>query len=148
MPDPKLASPILPDHIEETIRSIDRLHAEHRRDATPLQRAVDRVTTLLGRPGFILLVTAIVGLLAAQIAVVVVVGVVELTAFAAVVTEALVGKAVAKSVHPVKVVAVLPVHVTARRIPRAEVPDDDAERVAWLDALWLDVDAGAASSLA
>jgi uncharacterized membrane protein len=60
MPDPKLASPVLPDHIEETIRSIDRLHAEHRRDATPLQRAVDRVTTLLGRPGFILLVTAIV----------------------------------------------------------------------------------------
>jgi uncharacterized membrane protein len=50
----------LPDHIEETLRSIDRLHAEHRRDATPLQRAVERVTTLLGRPGFIFVVTAIV----------------------------------------------------------------------------------------
>jgi uncharacterized membrane protein len=62
MADPKIASPVLPDHIEETIRSIDRLHAEHRRDATPLQRAVDRVTTLLGRPGFILLVTVIVAL--------------------------------------------------------------------------------------
>jgi uncharacterized membrane protein len=62
MPDTKLASPVLPDHIEETIRSIDRLHAEHRRDATPLQRAVDRMTTLLGRPGFILLVTVIVAL--------------------------------------------------------------------------------------
>jgi uncharacterized membrane protein len=62
MPDPKLASPVLPDHIEETIRSIDRLHAEHRRDATPLQRAVERVTTLLGRPGFIFVVTAFVAL--------------------------------------------------------------------------------------
>jgi uncharacterized membrane protein len=50
----------LPDHIEETIRSIDRLHAEHRRDATPLQRAVERMTTLLGRPGFIFVVTALV----------------------------------------------------------------------------------------
>jgi len=60
MPDPKLASPVLPDHIEETIRSIDRLHAEHRRDATPLQRAVERMTTLLGRPGFIFVVTALV----------------------------------------------------------------------------------------
>ena len=62
MPDTKLASPVLPDHIEETIRSIDRLHAEHRRDATPLQRAVDRMTTLLGRPGFIFVVTVIVAL--------------------------------------------------------------------------------------
>jgi uncharacterized membrane protein len=62
MADTKIASPVLPDHIEETLRSIDRLHAEHRRDATPLQRAVDRVTTLLSRPGFILLVTVIVAL--------------------------------------------------------------------------------------
>ena len=62
MTDTKIASPALPDHIEETIRSIDRLHAEHRRDATPLQRAVDRVTTLLGRPGFIVVVTAVVNL--------------------------------------------------------------------------------------
>jgi uncharacterized membrane protein len=60
MADTKLAPPGLPDHIEETIRSIDRLHAEHRRDATPLQRAVDGMTTLLGRPGFIFMVTAAV----------------------------------------------------------------------------------------
>lgn len=40
-----------------------------------------------------------------------------------------------------------PVRVTARRIPRAEIPSDDAGRVAWLDALWLDVDARVASSL-
>jgi uncharacterized membrane protein len=57
MPDTDFASPA---HIEETIRSIDRLHAEHREDATPLQRAVERVTSLLGRPGFIGVVTVIV----------------------------------------------------------------------------------------
>ena len=38
---------------EETIRSIARLHAEHHQNATPLQRAVDRITGLLGRPRFI-----------------------------------------------------------------------------------------------
>src|SRR3984893_18703866 len=41
------------NHIEETIRSIARLHAEHHQNATPLQRAVDRITALLGRPRFI-----------------------------------------------------------------------------------------------
>jgi uncharacterized membrane protein len=53
MDDTNIASPMLPAHLEETIRSIDRLHAEHARDATPLQRAVDRMTTLLSRPGFV-----------------------------------------------------------------------------------------------
>jgi hypothetical protein len=42
--------PLLPAHIEETIRSIARLHAEHHQNATPLQRAVDRITALLGSP--------------------------------------------------------------------------------------------------
>jgi hypothetical protein len=36
------------NHIEETIRSVARLHAEHHENATPLQRAVDRITALLG----------------------------------------------------------------------------------------------------
>jgi hypothetical protein len=35
---------LLPAHIEETIRSIARLHGEHHQNATPLQRAVDRIT--------------------------------------------------------------------------------------------------------
>jgi uncharacterized membrane protein len=51
--------PLLPAHIEETIRSIARLHAEHHQNATPLQRAVDRITALLGRPRFIGVLTAI-----------------------------------------------------------------------------------------
>ncbi len=52
--------PLLPAHIEETIRSIAQLHAEHYEDATPLQRAVDRMTSMLGRPRFIGMLTAIV----------------------------------------------------------------------------------------
>ena len=45
--------PLLPAHIEATIRAIARLHAEHHQNATPLQRADDRITGLLGRPRFI-----------------------------------------------------------------------------------------------
>jgi hypothetical protein len=33
-----------------------------------------------------------------------------------------------------------PIHVTARRIPRDQIPDGDAERIAWLDEQWLLVD--------
>jgi uncharacterized membrane protein len=47
------------NHIEETIRSVARLHAEHHENATPLQRAVDRITALLGRPRFIGVLTVI-----------------------------------------------------------------------------------------
>ncbi len=46
-------TPILPAHIEGTIRSIARLHAEHHQAATPVQRVVDRVTGFVGRPRFI-----------------------------------------------------------------------------------------------
>lgn len=53
-------TPILPAHIEETIRSIAMLHAEHHRTATPLQRIVDRLTALVGRPRFIGLLTLLV----------------------------------------------------------------------------------------
>ena len=38
-----------------------------------------------------------------------------------------------------------PLRVTARRIARADVPDDDAGRVAWLDDVWLALDAGLAT---
>ncbi len=47
------------NHIEETIRSVARLHAEHHENATPLQRAVARITALLGRPRFIGVLTVI-----------------------------------------------------------------------------------------
>jgi uncharacterized membrane protein len=47
------------NHIEETIRSVARLHAEHNENATPVQRAADRITALLGRPRFIGVLTVI-----------------------------------------------------------------------------------------
>ena len=53
MADTNVPPPLLPAHIEETIRSIARLRAEHHQSTTPLQRAVDRITALLGRPRFI-----------------------------------------------------------------------------------------------
>jgi uncharacterized membrane protein len=51
--------PILPDHISGTIRAIAQLHAEHQENATPLQRAVDRTTAVLGRPWFIVALTVV-----------------------------------------------------------------------------------------
>jgi uncharacterized membrane protein len=44
--------PVLSAHVEETIRSIGQLHADHRENATPIERAVDRITALVGRPAF------------------------------------------------------------------------------------------------
>jgi uncharacterized membrane protein len=43
----------LPDHVEETVRAIERLHSEHRDEATPVERHVDSATALFGRPGFV-----------------------------------------------------------------------------------------------
>ncbi len=54
------STPILPAHIEETIRSIAQLHAEHHQNATSLQRFVDRLTALVGRPRFLAILTACV----------------------------------------------------------------------------------------
>jgi uncharacterized membrane protein len=56
------SQPPLPEHIEETIRSIAQLHEEHHGAASPQQRVIDRLTALLGRPRFIgLLGLAILG---------------------------------------------------------------------------------------
>ena len=60
MPDTNVPPPIIPVHVEETIRSIARLQAEHHGNATLHQRAVDPVTALLGRPRFIGGLTVIV----------------------------------------------------------------------------------------
>ena len=53
-------TPILPAHIEETVRAIARLHAEHYEQATPLQKTVDKLTARAGRPEFVALLTALV----------------------------------------------------------------------------------------
>jgi uncharacterized membrane protein len=55
-----VASSSLPIHIQETIQSIAGLNAEHHANATHHQRVVDRITSLLGRVGFIATLTAFV----------------------------------------------------------------------------------------
>jgi uncharacterized membrane protein len=60
VPDSNAATSILPIHIEETIQSIARLHAEHHANATQHQRVADRITSLLGRPIFIAALTVFV----------------------------------------------------------------------------------------
>jgi uncharacterized membrane protein len=40
----------LADHVDETIRSMARLHSEHQENATFLQRAVGYITAFLGQP--------------------------------------------------------------------------------------------------
>jgi len=54
------ALPILPAHIDDTVREIAKLHAAHHARATPLQHVVDKLTARAGRPSFILLLTAVV----------------------------------------------------------------------------------------
>src|ERR1700722_11307844 len=50
----------LPAHVEEIVRAIERLHADHRRQATRLERAFERTTALLGRPAFLGVLTLLV----------------------------------------------------------------------------------------
>jgi uncharacterized membrane protein len=57
-PSSGASTPILPAHIEDTIRAIAELHSEHHRRATPVQRAVARMTRVVGRPRFVGLLTA------------------------------------------------------------------------------------------
>ena len=53
-------APILPAHIEETVKAIAELHAQHHRRATPTQRVVDRSVRTLSRPHFVGVLTAII----------------------------------------------------------------------------------------
>ena len=55
------APPLLPDHVEETIRSIARLHAEHHGKASSQQRAVGWITERIGRPIFVVVLAAAIG---------------------------------------------------------------------------------------
>lgn len=43
-------TPILPAHLEDTVRSIAELHAEHDRRASFYQRSIARLIEYLGRP--------------------------------------------------------------------------------------------------
>ena len=59
MTDTPSKAPILPPHIDETVRAIARLHAEHHRGATPTERTADRLTGVVGQPRFIGVLTVI-----------------------------------------------------------------------------------------
>jgi uncharacterized membrane protein len=61
VPEADAAPSIPPVHIEETLRSVEGLHAGHHANATQHQRVVDRITSLLGRAGFIAGLTVFVG---------------------------------------------------------------------------------------
>ena len=55
-------TPILPAHIEETIQAIARLHADHHEQSSPLQKVVDRTTSLIGRPWFVGILSIVIAL--------------------------------------------------------------------------------------
>jgi uncharacterized membrane protein len=42
------------------VRTIERLHAEHDAAATPMQRTIDRLTDLTGRPSFVIVLSLVV----------------------------------------------------------------------------------------
>jgi uncharacterized membrane protein len=48
--------PNFPDHVDKAVRSVTQLHSDHHGRATTPQRAINRVTALMGRPWFIALV--------------------------------------------------------------------------------------------
>ena len=51
--------PILPAHIDDTVRAIARLHAEHHGQATTAQRIVEGLTARAGRPGTLMALSAL-----------------------------------------------------------------------------------------
>ncbi len=50
-------TPILPAHIDDTVRAIARLHAEHQSEATTQQRLVERLTAGAGQPRSLIVLT-------------------------------------------------------------------------------------------
>ena len=50
---------ILPAHIDDTVRAIARLHAEHHGEATTSQRIVETVTARAGQPRSLILLTVL-----------------------------------------------------------------------------------------
>jgi len=61
LPSESVSPQTLPLNIEETVRSIARLHADYYEKATPVQRAIDRLTSLMVRPAFTVGLTSLVG---------------------------------------------------------------------------------------
>ena len=47
------ATPILPAHMSDTIGAIAKLHADHERAASPIQRLIEKTTERLAKPRFL-----------------------------------------------------------------------------------------------
>ncbi len=56
MSDPKID---VPPHVAEAVHAIALLHAEHHRKSTLAERIVDRITTSVGRPVFLLILMGV-----------------------------------------------------------------------------------------
>jgi chemotaxis response regulator CheB len=56
MTDHLFSAPEVPDHIDEAVRSVARLHSEHHGRTRAPQRAVNRITAFMAKPVFIVLV--------------------------------------------------------------------------------------------
>lgn len=52
--------PLLPAHIESTIEALVQLHAEHHKQATSFQRAMDRLRARASRPSSLAVITLLV----------------------------------------------------------------------------------------
>jgi uncharacterized membrane protein len=50
----------LPAHVEDAVRKIAELHAQHHRKASRIQRTVDRMVRLVGRPRFVGVLTGVI----------------------------------------------------------------------------------------
>jgi uncharacterized membrane protein len=71
MADISDSPPMLASHVEETVKSVARLQADHHEKATRLERSIDRTTAAIGRPGFIVALTfAVLGWIGANLFVV------------------------------------------------------------------------------
>lgn len=58
--NPKDLTPIPATHMSDTIDAIAKLHANHERDATPIQRLIERATEWLAKPRFVAVLTIFV----------------------------------------------------------------------------------------
>lgn len=51
--NPQDATPILPAHMSDTISAIAKLHADHERAASPIQRLIEKTTEWMAKPRFL-----------------------------------------------------------------------------------------------
>jgi uncharacterized membrane protein len=51
----------LPPHVEQTVRAVEELHAQHRENANPVDRLLERIRLQVSRPAFIVALMILVG---------------------------------------------------------------------------------------